>query len=439
MTEILEKDRLLILRLTDLILENLENEHFNVNELVHQSGLTHYVLIHRIQAATGKTINQFIRETRLLKALEMLQKEDLTASEVAYKTGFGSATYFNTCFTEFFGYPPGSVKKGEIKINVKLPYNIDGTNKVKNRDIWRTMMFTTVGVSMILILIYLGKILIFNNSVLGSGKYSTGSEKSIAVLPFKNIGNNIEDMYFIDGITDEIELRLSGLNDLRVVSGPSLEQFRGSPDPPSMIARKLKVNYILNGSGQKYGNAFRLRVQLIEASTNRQIWADNYDEKIQETKDITGIQSIIAKTVAEELKTKITSEDKDRIEKTPTLSLDAYDFYQRGREEAGKLGTYDFNPEIIGRAEDFYRKAISHDKTFAQAYLGLAGLLWKRWYLDYSVLNEDNPDYYLDSMFLLANTALKYDNKNEEAYIIRGSYYSVNGSPEQAIDEYDKP
>jgi TolB-like protein len=92
-------------------------------------------------------------------------------------------------------------------------------------------------------------------------------EKSIAVLPFRNESPNDSTTYFIDGVMEEILTNLQTIKDIRVISRTSVEQFRGPAKPTTPeIAKKLGVNYIVEGSGQKYGNKFRLRVTLIRAS-----------------------------------------------------------------------------------------------------------------------------------------------------------------------------
>ena len=159
-------------------------------------------------------------------------------------------------------------------------------------------------------------------------------EKSIAVLPFVNDSPDQENAYFINGIMDEILNNLQKIKDFRVLSRTSTEQYRGSNKPAiPKIAKKLDVNYIVEGSGQKYGNTFRLRVQLIAANNEKHIWGESYEQEIKETKDIFRIQSQIAQTIASELKATITPEEKQLIEKTSTSNLTAYDFYQRGNEE----------------------------------------------------------------------------------------------------------
>jgi uncharacterized protein (TIGR02145 family) len=149
------KDQIFIRKLTDIILQNLSDENFGVKELAKESGMSQYVLSQRLYSVTGKTINQFIRETRLNKAMEMLQNEEVTASEVAYKVGFSSPTYFNTCFHEFFGYPPGKVKNPVFGINEEINSVQVTAKQEKKRPVWRTLMIFSSGILSVIILLYL--------------------------------------------------------------------------------------------------------------------------------------------------------------------------------------------------------------------------------------------------------------------------------------------
>ena len=127
-----------------------------------------------------------------------------------------------------------------------------------------------------------------------------------------------ENTYFINGIMDEILNNLQKIKDFRVLSRTSTEQYRGSTKLTiPKIAKELDVNYIVEGSGQKYGNTFRLRVQLIAANNEKHLWGESYEQEIKETKDIFKIQSQVAQTIASELKATITPEEKQLIEKTP--------------------------------------------------------------------------------------------------------------------------
>jgi TolB-like protein len=265
----------------------------------------------------------------------------------------------------------------------------------------------------------------------------TKLEKSIAVLPFINDSPDKENAYFINGIMDEIINNLQKISDFsRVLPRTSVEQFRGETKLSiPVIAKKLNVNYIVQGSGQKYGNTFRLSVQLIAVLNEKQLWGDSYEQEIQNTKDIFKIQTQIAQSIAAKLKTTITSEEKQRIEKTPTTNLTAYDFYQQGREEHTKYWIDYRNTAALQKAEGFYHKALKYDSTFAQAYSGLARVYWdKHSFKEKEYLSEN----YMDSVLILANIALSFDNNLSEPYTLRGNYYSENGKPEQAIEEFDK-
>ena len=111
-------DKEFIQKLTEISETNLSNENFGVKELVQIAGTTQSYLSKRLQKIVGISVSRFISETRLRKAMKMIHESDLTAAEVAYKVGFGSATYFNNCFRNFYGYPPGEVKKRDTLLSV---------------------------------------------------------------------------------------------------------------------------------------------------------------------------------------------------------------------------------------------------------------------------------------------------------------------------------
>jgi TolB-like protein len=187
-------------------------------------------------------------------------------------------------------------------------------------------------------------------------------EKSIAVLPFINDSQNDSTIYFMNGVMDEILNNLQKISDFsRVLPRTSVEQFRGGTGPSiPEIAKKLNVNYIVQGSGQKYGNKFVLRVQLIAAHNEKQLWGKPYKQEIHETSDMINIESQIAQSIAAELKATITPEEKQRIEKTPTTNLTAYDFYLKGNDYYSK--------DENSLALDMYSKAIQEDTLFTAAY-----------------------------------------------------------------------
>ena len=140
------------------------------------------------------------------------------------------------------------------------------------------------------------------------------------------------------------------------------------------------------------------------------------------------IQSQVAQAIALELKTTLTPEEKQLIEKPPTSSLTAYDFYRRGLEALQKYGLGGLNTESVKRAEILFRNALEYDSTFALAYTGLAEVCWKKYYLDNFLTN------YMDSVLIFANKALSYDAQLAEAYFDRAGYYDYKGNPKMVIE-----
>ena len=173
-------------------------------------------------------------------------------------------------------------------------------------------------------------------------------DKSIAVLPFEYMSDEPDKQYLADGTMDAILLHLSKIEDIRVMARTSVEQYRGTTKTTTEICKELNVGFLLEGSFQKAGDQVRLIVQLIKEGTGEHIWANNYD---REWKDIFTVQSEVAQLVAKELQVVITPEEKQLIEKIPTTSLIAYDYYQRGKEEFYKYIISSDKREALERAE----------------------------------------------------------------------------------------
>jgi tetratricopeptide (TPR) repeat protein len=158
--------------------------------------------------------------------------------------------------------------------------------------------------------------------------------------------------------------KLCKIADLTVISRTSVEQFRNTTKPIQEIAKRLNVNYILEGSGQKYENNIRLDVQLIDATKDKHIWSYPYEG---EAKDIFKLESQIAELIATELKAIITPEEKRLIEKKPTKNLDAYNFYL-----LGKFYISQNFEESLKEGIKCFEHAIKLDPEYAMAYIGLA-------------------------------------------------------------------
>ncbi len=200
-------------------------------------------------------------------------------------------------------------------------------------------------------------------------------EKSIAVLPFKLRSDEPDKQYLADGMMDAINLHLSKIEDLRVIARTSVEQYRQTTKNTRTIGKELNVDYLLDGSFQKYGDEARLIVTLINVTEDSPIWADEYNEK---WKDIFSVQSEIAQIIAGKLHIVVTPEEKKKIEKTPTNNPEAYISYLQGCDFWNKR-----TKEGLLKSIEFFSRAIKEDPEFALAYNGLADsyyiLAWWGW------------------------------------------------------------
>jgi TolB-like protein len=258
-------------------------------------------------------------------------------------------------------------------------------------------------------------------------------DKSIAVLPFLNESPVDSNKYFINGIMEEILTNLQKIKDFRVLSRTSTTQYAGA-DRPTIpeIAKKLGVNYIVEGSGQKYGNNFVLRVQLITGKKENHLWAKSYNREIKNTTDIISLQSEIAQLIASELKATITPEEKQIIEKVPTSNMAALELYMKANDYLKKYEkTRDSSSHQ--NAVAFYNAALAIDSAFAKAYTGLA-----RAYYDRHQWETYFKENYLDSMLVLTDIALSFDDKLDEAYYLKGRFYQENGHIDECINYLDK-
>ena len=153
---------------------------------------------------------------------------------------------------------------------------------------------------------------------------SSPPEKSIAVLPFENLTRDPDNAYFAEGIQEEILTRLAKVADLKVISRTSTQRYQSKPGNLSEIAKQLGVANILEGSVQKAADQVRVNVQLVNAETDAHLWADTYDRRLT---DIFGVESEIAKGIAESLQAKLTGPEEQVLAVKPTNNPEAYDAY----------------------------------------------------------------------------------------------------------------
>ena len=228
------------------------------------------------------------------------------------------------------------------------------------------------------------------------------SSKSIAVLPFGNLSEDKANVYFADGIQEEILTRLSRIRELKVISRTSTQRFKSSPDDIPQIARQLGVANILEGTVQKAGDQVRVHVQLIDAANDSHIWAERYDRKLT---DIFAVESDIAAKIAEALEATLSGAERRAISSRPTQNTEAHQLYLKGRYHWLKF----FAPGYE-RVREYFEQAIELDPSYAPAHAGL-GL-----YYSFGAANCILPTDVWPKAEIAVNEALKLDDTLAEAY-----------------------
>src|SRR6266849_2687829 len=193
-------------------------------------------------------------------------------------------------------------------------------------------------------------------------------DKSIAVLPFENLSDEKENAYFADGIQDDILTNLSRIGDLKVISRTSVMSYRGHAPNLRDIGKALGVSTILEGSVRRAGNRVRVNVQLIDATTDEHLWANDYDRDLT---DVFAIQTDLAQKIANELQAKLSPTEKAQIENKPTQNSEAYLSYIRAHDLWSKSIE---DIEKLKEGEQMYQHAIDLDPRFALAFARYAQL-----------------------------------------------------------------
>lgn len=185
-------------------------------------------------------------------------------------------------------------------------------------------------------------------------------DKSIAVLPFENLSDDKENAFFADGIQDDILTNLSKIGDIKVISRTSVMSYRGKAPNLREIGKALGVSTILEGSVRREGKRVRVNVQLINATNDEHIWANNYDRDLT---DVFAIQTDLAQKIASELQAKLSPSEKERMTRKPTENGEAYLAFV----QAHNLQAAYEDIDKLKQAEQLYDRALQLDPKFALA------------------------------------------------------------------------
>jgi len=393
-------DNQFIENIRTIIDRNLGNSQFGVTELAEAVSMSRSNLLRRVKKETGLSVSAFIRQSRLESAKALLEEGGVTVSEVAYEVGFSSPSYFIKCFHEEYGYSPGEVgKQGPGTGDSGGETRDSGRREFKIWGLW--------GLIVVVIVVIIGIILVVVGPSYWWPSPQAPIEKSIAVLPFRNNSADSSNIYLINGVMGSVLNNLQKIEDLRVISRTSVEHYRNAPMIIPEMAKELDVNYFIEGNGQKVDDQIRLQVRLIEAKSDRQVWAYEYNRELV---DIFSLQNDIAIDIVREIKAIITPEEIQELEKVPTDNPEAYDNFLKG---------YDLmfqGQEHLLTALIYYHRAVELDPGFARALAGIA--------ITYFFLEAPKTErIFLDSINYYADQALLADPKLPQGLLAKALYF----------------
>ena len=345
-------------KLTSLIEKNIENANFSADDICQNLGLSRTQLHRILKEQTSLSISLYIRKIRINKAQELLSTTDQRISEIAYNVGIDSPQSFSKYFTDAFGVSPTDFRKKSEPVLEKIPTNSEAI--------------------------------------------------SIAVLPFVNMSNDIEQEYFSDGITEEIINVFAQIPRLKVAGRTSSFSFKNKNQDLRNIGNLLNVRYLLEGSVRKSGNKLRITAQLIEVEGGFHLYSGKWDRELE---DIFDIQDEISLAILNEIKVKLLGSENQTLFKRFTNNPAAYELYMQGRFHHYKFsGTKEFYKAI-----DFYKAAIDLEPNYANAYAGIAHCYMHLWFM-----SDISPKESIDFAKNAIQKALALDDKNAESHVADG-------------------
>ncbi len=249
---------------------------------------------------------------------------------------------------------------------LSTPNSQSGTSSTAKPTVWRRavrpMKYATAGV------LALAAVLVATNP---SGwrerllsRAASPRIQSLAVLPLANLSNDSNQDYFADGMTEALIANLAQIRALHVISRTSVMHYKGSNESLPQIARDLNVDAVIEGTVQRSGDRVQVTAQLIQGQTDVHLWAKTYDRNFQ---DILVMQSELAQAIAGEVKTHLSTQEREHLAHAQTINPDAYNAYLLGTYHANKR-----NPEAIDKGIEYFQQAIRIDPSYAMAYAGLA-------------------------------------------------------------------
>ena len=273
----------------------------------------------------------------------------------------------------------------------------------------RAGLLLAAGILVLLAVVFAGRIGALRERF--RGRAVAGAIQSLAVLPLENFSRDPEQEYFADGMTEELITDLAQIGSLRVISRTSVMGYKGTKKPLPQIGRELGVDGVVEGSVQRAGNRVRITAQLIEAATDRHLWAKSYERDLR---DVLSLQSDVAQAVAREVQAAVTPEEQARLARTRSVDPEVHELYLKGRQHVG-MGV----EKELRAAIALFERALARDPEDARSWAGIADA-WAG-LSDFSL----PPQEAMPKAKEAAERALRLDDSLAEAHASLGAVYML--------------
>ncbi len=233
---------------------------------------------------------------------------------------------------------------------------------------------------------------------------------SLAVLPLANLSRDPEQEYFADGMTEALITDLAKISALKVISRTTVMRYRGSEKPLPEIARELSVDALVEGSVLRAGDQVRITAQLIHGATDEHLWAESYQRPLQ---DVLALQAEVARAIAQEIRVKLTPQERARLTTIRRVNPEAHDAFLKGCYFWSR-----WSREGLEKGVQYFQQAIEQDPTYAPTYAGLAQCFVFLGYWDYLLPPEVYP-----KAKAAALRALELDDSLADAHCALGAVH----------------
>lgn len=420
-------------KLNNLLEQNLDKPGYSIDDICLELAISRSQLFRFIKEQTNLSPSRYIRVRRLAKGKQLLEDTNFRIVEITALIGFDSQQTFSKYFTEEFGLSPSDYRKNRdnasdttpksteqeaAKIIDSIDYSIAHKQDTRPGNTSKKYFYPVL--AFIIIMLIAGFVWRINNDTLGNDAHA--SKNSIAVLPILST-DTTETSMTAEGLTEQIRVSLTSLQNLKVISKNSSELFINTDKTIPQIADELHVEYILEGTVKKIEKGVRISLELVKASEDQTIWAKQYEGKTGNTIDFI---NKITNEVREEVNKRLKGTSATRANVMPTKNLEAYQEYLKGKQLM-LLRTKDKLEAAIER----FDHAIALDPNFADAFAYKATayhILGNSSFIDMEQsirLSEQN-----------ALAALQLDAENGLAYAALANGYRQQSKWEQAITTY---